>query len=243
MKYKVAERTDKGIREINQDSVIVFANKFKHLFVAVADGMGGHVGGQIASKFAVKALKEYFKDKDFSLEIDEEIKSDLIRSIKFIIREFKRMGKEQPKFKDMGTTLNFNMFINEDIWTINIGDSRSTKVDHTGYNQISEDHNLAALAKKDKRFEAFANDANLLTSSLGPSKETSVDVFKTKITESGYLVVTSDGIHQFVSEDFVVKTMLIENMKLGEKADAIMKESFDNKTHDNVSLVVVSYEL
>lgn len=243
MKYKVAERTDKGVRDVNQDSIIVFANEYQHLFVAVADGMGGHVGGQIASKFAVKALKEYFKEKDFSLNVDKEIKSDLIRSIKFIIREFKRMGEEQPKFKDMGTTLNFNMFINNNIWTVNVGDSRSTKVDHTGYNQISEDHNLAALAKKDKRFEAFAKDANLLTSSLGPSKETSVDIFKTKITESGYLIVTSDGIHQFVSEDFVVKTMLNEDIKLGKKADIIVKEAFDNRTHDNVSLVVVSYEI
>lgn len=243
MKYKVAERTNKGVRSINQDSIIVFANKFHHLFVAVADGMGGHVGGQIASKFAVETLKEYFKGKDFSSTSDEDIKSDLIRSIKFIIREFKRMGEEQPKFKDMGTTLNFNMFINQNIWTVNVGDSRSVKIDRTGYNQISEDHNLAALAKKDKRFESFANDANLLTSSLGPSKETSVDVFKTRITESGYLLVTSDGIHQFVSESFVVKTMLNTNLKLGAKADAIMNESFDNKTHDNVSLVAVSYEL
>lgn len=243
MKFKVAERTNKGIREINQDSLISFVNKENHLLVAVADGMGGHVGGQIASKFAVTVLKEFFKDVNFIETSDELIKKKLISSIKHMIKAFKQQGIEHPKIKDMGTTLNFSIFVGKDIWTVNVGDSRAVKIDSSGYSQISEDHNLAALAKKDKRFEKFSKDANLLTSSLGPSKETSVDVFKTTISKSGYLIVTSDGIHQFVSEDFIVSTMLNNSLTLGQKADKIVAESFKNKTHDNITLVAVEYDL
>lgn len=243
MKFKIAERTDKGIREINQDSHIVFANADQDLFLAVADGMGGHIGGQVASQFAVKALKEYFKNLSLGSMSEEEVRTELVRSIKFIIKEFKKMGEEQPKFKDMGTTLNFNVFVGNTLWTVNVGDSRATRVDYGGISQISEDHNLAALAKRDKRFERFANDANLLTSSLGPSKETSVDVFKTVITQPGNLIITSDGVHQFVSEDFMVSTFLDYGLSLGEKADRIIDEAVKNKTHDNYTIVAVQYDL
>ena len=243
MRFKATANTDKGIREMNQDSHAVFKNYYGFLFAIVADGMGGHVGGQVASKFSIKIMKSYFKRVDFKGMTDIEISHQLEKSIHFLSREFKEIAKKKPMFTDMGTTLNINIFVGNDLYTVNVGDSRAVKIDDEGLQQISEDHNLAALAKVDKRFERFAADANLLTSSLGPTKETRIDIFKTKLKKPGYLVVTSDGIHQYVSEQFMVRKMLEERLSISSRVESIMREAIRNKTNDNMTIVVVKYEL
>jgi protein phosphatase len=242
-KFRVVDKTDQGIREMNQDHHLVFKNKHGNLFAIVADGMGGHVGGQIASKFAVKTMKAYFKNMNFDSMTEEDIQHQLVKSIHFLSREFKRIAEQKPAFSDMGTTLNMNIFTKNILYTVNVGDSRATKIDADGLQQISEDHNLAQLAKVDKRFERFAKDANLLTSSLGPTKETKVDVFQTEITKPGVLIVTSDGIHQFVSEKFIVEKILDKKLQLNVKVNEIMNEAIRNKTNDNMTIVAVEYDL
>ena len=240
-KFKVAEFSDRGIRDNNQDSHLVFKNSYGNLFAMVADGMGGHVGGQIASKFAVKTMNEYFKKVDLNILDEASIKHQLTKAIMFLQREFKRIAFEKPEFTDMGTTLNMNVFVEDYLYTINVGDSRSSIIDTNGLKQISEDHNLAQLAKVDKRFERFAEDTNLLTSSLGPTKETNVDIFKTKLSIDGYLVITSDGIHQFVDESTLERIIMDENLSLSKKTKEIAKVAQSNFTNDNMTIVVVKY--
>jgi protein phosphatase len=241
LKFKYAEKTDKGIREMNQDSYSVFFNNHGFLVVMVADGMGGHVGGQVASKFAVKTMEAFFKEMNFGIMTDEEIQHQLVKSIHFLSREFKKIGEEKPTFMDMGTTLNLNVFVGDKIFTSNVGDSRSSRVDDTGFMPISEDHNLAQLAKVDKRFAKFAKDTNYLTSSLGPTKETNVDVYMTQLKRSGYLIVTSDGVHQYVAEDFLLEKLQDKKPSLETKVDDIIDEAVRNKTNDNMTIVVVKY--
>ena len=241
-KFKVAEYSDKGIRDNNQDSYLVFKNTYGNLFAMVADGMGGHVGGQIASKFAVKTMQEFFKDVDLNILETAEIKHQLTKAIMFLQREFKRIAFEKPEYTDMGTTLNMNVFVEDVLYTVNIGDSRSTIIDESGFNQISEDHNLAQLAKVDKRFERFSEDTNLLTSSLGPTKETNMDIFKTQLKNSGYLMITSDGIHQFVDEETLERIIMDEHLSLSKKTKEIAKIATENLTNDNMTIVVVKYE-
>ena len=243
LKFNIVEKTDQGIREMNQDSHLVFKNKKGYLFAMVADGMGGHVGGQVASKFAVKTMKAYFKNLDLGEMTEDQILHQLEKAIHFLSREFKVIAEKKPMFSDMGTTLNLNVFVDNILYTVNVGDSRATKIDSTGLQQISEDHNLAQLAKVDKRFEKFAKDANLLTSSLGPTKETKIDVFKTIITRPGYLIITSDGIHQYVSEKFIVEKMLDKNEPLNSKVNDVMNEAIRNMTNDNMTIVAVQYDL
>ncbi len=233
-------KTIKGRRETNQDTFIIFHNQFDYLITIIADGMGGHKGGDVASNFAIEHIKKYLDPIDFTNKSKETIQHELITATKKVQNDFFKNLEVQPEYSDMGTTLNLNLFVDNIMYSLNVGDSRTSRFFKKEINPITEDHNLAALALKDPKYKAYINYTNLLTSSLGPTKETTIDVFVTPLGKKGYIIQTSDGVHNFLNNDDY-KRILKANISLEAKSKEIIERAYANKSNDNLTVVVIQY--
>lgn len=236
--------TETGRRPKNEDSFILFKNSHGFIIAVIADGMGGHKGGEVASKAVAKMVKKELKEFDFSNLSDSEIKSFLLSSVRKFQKDLKRIGKEFPKYMDMGSTLNMNVFVGNKVYTINIGDSRTQSFIKKQLVAISEDHNLATLAEKDPRYSHYKGQTNMLTSSLGPNKTTKADFFVTELTsKKGYIMMTSDGVHNFISDISWMKTVKSSTLSIEEKVNKVIKTAYDNGSNDNMTFILIRYEV
>ena len=233
--------TDQGIRTENQDNFTVFKNKYDFLIAAVADGMGGHEGGKYASTVTIKLIEYIFKNIDFGKKSDQEIQDFLLEAISKIQNYLIQETEEKDLPRDMGTTLNLDLFVKNKIFTLNIGDSRTIHYTKKNIVQISEDHNLSTLAKKDPNFAKFEKYSNYLTSALGPKKDSKVDIFITPLEKIGMIIITSDGVHNHISKEEIIKILKNKEV-LKNKVEAIVNKALFNKSTDNATSVVVKYE-
>ncbi len=235
--------TETGRRPKNQDNFILFKNKYDFLIAVVADGMGGHKGGSTASKAIVKMVKKEFNKVDFTGMYDDEVRKTLLTSVRKFQKDLKQIGQEFPEYEDMGTTLNMNIFIGSKIYTVNIGDSRTQYFIKRNITKITEDHNLATLAEKDPKYAMYKGQTNMLTSSLGPNKSTKADFFITDLSSNkkGYILMSSDGVHNSISEISLIKIIKSRN-SMEDKVKKIIKTSFDNGSNDNMTFILIKYE-
>ncbi|BDU67493.1 MAG: protein phosphatase [Candidatus Tyloplasma litorale] len=237
-------RTFTGRREINEDNFIIFKNEFGFLISAIADGMGGHQGGEFASKLIIKLVKSKFNKIDFSKLSDAEIKKKSLLIIEKIKHDLEYAGMKFPRYLDMGSTLNLNIFVRNNFFTINIGDSRTQLFLKKEIENISIDHNLATLAKSDDNYKEYAGQTNILTSSLGPNKQTTVDFFKTELTSnSGYVLMSSDGVHNFITNKELIKIIKNKNKSNFQKITEVIQKSFKNNSNDNMTFVLIHFSL
>ncbi len=235
--------TETGRRPENQDNFILFKNKFNFLIAVVADGMGGHKGGATASKAIVKMVKREMNGIDFTGLNDDEVRKTLIKIVRIFQKDLKRIGEEFPQYADMGSTLNLNLFIGEKMYTINIGDSRTQSFIKKNLLKISIDHNMGTLAETDERYIQFKGQYNMLISSLGPNKKTKADFFVTDLSENkkGYILMTSDGVHNFISEAAWIK-IIKSSRSIQEKVEKTIKTAYENGSNDNMTFILIKYE-
>jgi len=201
LKLEYFGATEKGRRASNEDNFLVFKNNYGFIIAIIADGMGGHEAGEVASKSVIKMAKQEMIDINFNNLNEEQIKEVLLTIIRNFQKKLKKVGNDFPQYSDMGSTLNMNLFVNDKMYTINIGDSRTQSFFKKDLIKITEDHNLATLAEKDERYSHYKGQTNMLTSSLGPNKNTTADFFVTKLKEKkGYILMTTDGVHNSISD-------------------------------------------
>ncbi len=235
-------KTDKGIRNENQDNIALFKNDHNYLVAAIADGMGGHLGGTYASAITIKFIELLLKPINFGSLTEEEIKTRLFLIIDKIQEQLIKESKIKKLPSDMGTTLNLNIFVEDKVYTLNIGDTRATQYQKKKMIQISEDHNLSTLAMLNGNYDKFKNYNNYLTSSLGPKKTSKIDIFVTTLDSTGTWIITSDGIHDYWDDSKVIKVLKNKKRNLDDKIDDIFQIAKENETGDNISCLLIEYE-
>ncbi len=235
-----------GRREENQDSFLTLKTPDNVHVFAICDGMGGHYGGKIAAQETIKVIKTYFSLIEFSHLSSEKLKEELIFLVKKIQTKLLELSTEDVHLSDMGTTLNLSFLIGSNLYTLNVGDSRSYFFD--GVNEIeviNEDHNLRYEMKKVNTNLPAGSDVNVfsnfLTSSLGPTKQTILDLYLTKLSHRGFLFLASDGVYNFIDEK-EVQNILLKKIKIKKKADEIIKRAIQNESSDNLTCIVIEYE-
>ncbi len=244
MKYKLDfyGRTEQGNRAQNQDNLVFFTNKYDYFLAIIADGMGGHPGGKVASKIAIDVLREYYDDINFKYIKEKKLKEIFLYSIQLVLDKMKEVSIEKKELIDMGTTLNINVFIDEYLYTLNIGDSRTSSITKKAVNSITIDQNLASMAKNYKKYNNYIGDGqSILTSSLGPKKELRVDLYKTKLNNNGFISITTDGVHNYVNEMEFLE-ILEESKELSSYTKDVIDKAFSNGSNDNMSCIMVKYE-
>lgn len=238
----IAYLTDIGKRrENNQDYVSVFKNKADVLFGIVADGMGGHLGGDVASEMVVSQIGHDFLETDFATIPD--LRDWLLTEL---TSENSRLINVSSKFSDltgMGTTFVAIMMINNHYLITNIGDSRGYLLRDGKLMQITEDHSLVnELVKYGKISPEQAKNhpqKNVITRTLGISKDVQPDSTNDTWQQDDLFLLCTDGLTNMVSDEGIEKILTTEDISLDEKAQRLIVQANVNGGLDNISVLLV----
>lgn len=236
MKLKVSAITDIGLkRENNQDHFMV--DEELGLFI-VADGMGGHLGGEVASKLAVQSVKQVVRD---SFEKDKTISPyDLLqKAYSEASHHIYRKSEEDVNLKGMGTTAVTGLIRGKTLYIGNVGDSRSYLIHPPHIWQITDDHSLlneqirAGLVKPEHAANFQAK--NVITRSVGFEEYVTVDVIERKLEEGDYILMCSDGLSGLVSDARICDVCL--TLPFNEVVPRLVEEAKRNGGDDNITVI------
>ncbi len=233
----VASITDVGIvRKANEDSFGSMTGEI-NLFV-VADGMGGHQSGDVASSMAVEALISAVQNSTDSR------KDNLLNVLKDAVSNANKKVYDFAKAngKDMGTTIAASLLYGDTLYTANVGDSRAYLIRNSEAIQITKDHSLVARLVEMKMAEPkdVRNHpkGNVLLRTIGTDPKVDVDGYQTKIRKGDYLLLCTDGLWNQVYEDEIAHIV----KRAGSLQDAckeFVRVANERGGPDNITAIVV----
>lgn len=227
-------------RSHNEDSYLI-AHDVK-LF-AVADGMGGYNGGEVASDLAVRALDVHLHQHSAVLATNtasEPIAALLVDSVKRANTAIRDAGAVDPALRGMGTTATSVLFHGERAFVAHVGDSRAYLVRHERIAQLSEDHSLVAqqvragLITEEQALKSPYK--NIITRSVGIEANVDVDVTIVDVRDGDTFLLCSDGLSGLVSDE-EIRAIVVENF-LHRVPDVLVDLANERGGHDNITVVV-----
>jgi serine/threonine protein phosphatase PrpC len=242
--------TDIGkYREKNED----FLYAEKHLFI-VADGMGGHRAGEVASRLAVESFTENFYQilKDKSSEIasgkeagnltQENIKELLVESIKKANRSIFTEAMEKPEFYSMGTTLTACYIQKDTAYIVHIGDSRLYIKRGSSFKPLTSDHTIVGelYRRGELSYEDTFNhpQKNYLTNVLGVAEDINPDFFSHKILPEDILLLCSDGLNSML-KDKDIAGIIDKYESARDITRNLIKGAIAKGGLDNITVIVI----
>lgn len=243
---RTAFRSDIGrIRLVNEDRCWV-ADADDSLSIAiVADGMGGHQAGDVASQLAVDTFRDAVQDMRRDIPF-EEAKLQLRQAVLQANEVVFEMASQNEHYHNMGTTIVACMLFPDRGLIGHIGDSRAYKLREGELKQLTEDHTLVnELAKTGQisREEAANHPRrNVLTRALGTDPYVEVDVLSFSWKPGDLLVLCSDGLSNTVDEAGLLDTLADEEADLDAKADKLIELALLAGGEDNVTVVLLHHE-
>jgi serine/threonine protein phosphatase PrpC len=239
----VANKTDIGrIRLVNEDRSIVQNDLNGFVLAIVADGMGGHQAGDIASQMAIEVIQEQLQmiDKDLSVEACLSALKDAIQKANQTIYEF-ASGREQ--FHGMGTTV-VAILANEQFLAVgHIGDSRAYLCSSDHIVQLTEDHSLVSeLLRSGQITQEEAEHhprRNVLTRALGTDSKVDVDVGYYQWHSNDIVLMCSDGLSGQLNQNTLLD-ILHADSDLHWKADQLVAQALHAGGDDNITVVLLA---
>ncbi len=231
--------TDPGkVRDHNEDSVIIVKNEMGEILLAVADGMGGHCGGEIASSIAISHIGDRFR-KTSSVGTKE----DAISFIKEIVSEANvllyKYTSEHKESSGMGTTIVLALVTNEFLLFGNIGDSSGYVLRKNKLHKITTDHTLVSLlVKSGELTEEEAKDhprKNVLMRALGATNMVEMDIFDVERDVDGILLC-SDGLTNMLDDEQIAKVLLDEDISIEDRLKKLIVKCNNRGGTDNISI-------
>ena len=236
--------TDAGkVRTHNEDNVTIISNKDNNYLMAIADGMGGHRAGEVASSIAIEYLEKHFTDSFSKMS-----KVDAVNWIRDAVDEINSLifkhEKTHPESKGMGTTLVMSILTKEYLLFGNVGDSSGFVLKDEKLHKVTYDHtlvNLLVSAGELTKEEASVHPKkNVLMKALGASQEVDVDIFDCDmdITE---ILLASDGLTGLVDREQIEKVLLSEGT-CEEKVNKLIQKANNRGGTDNISVAYLVRE-
>lgn len=239
---KIALKTDIGQkRSNNQDYVNKFVNKGGQTLIVLADGMGGHKAGHIASQVTVTDLGRAWVSTEFSEGDWEPIRSWLLETIQAENQKIYDMGQTED-YQGMGTTVEALALVGNYAIFAHVGDSRVGLVREGVYHQLTSDHSLVnALVKAGQLTTEEAQthpQRNIITQSVGQSQPLDIDLAIQELFPGDYLLVNSDGLTNLVSNE-VITRIITDELSLEGKAELLVNEANFAGGLDNITVALV----
>lgn len=230
--------TDPGkVRTHNEDSVVVMTNEAGEKLMIVADGMGGHRSGEIASSIVVSHVGKSFTDKK-QLGTKEEAKEwmkNVISESNVLIYKY---TIDNPDSMGMGTTIVMSLITNDYLLFGNIGDSSGYVLKNNRLHKITVDHTLVnLLVKSGELTEEEAREhprRNVLMRALGTNMSVEMDIFDVETDVDGVLLC-SDGLTNMLKDEQIVK-VLIEDIPVENKVKKLIVKCNNRGGTDNISI-------
>ncbi len=257
-----AAETDRGReKSVNEDSVLALEAESKegvaYGLYMVADGMGGHGSGDEVSQRVVKFGKEkVFPYMSELVKITDDKDTEIAKAMRLIVKDIKE--DVWKNLKKGGTTLTMALVINDEVWVINVGDSRAYLVKKDGgFKRITRDDSYVEILVESKAIKPEDRyvhpDRNIITKLIGYDfkratgqhtpfdfKEGDLKVSKVRLDERDRLLLCSDGLWEEIGDDQIQKTARQGSSQ--QAAKKLIKMANDKGGRDNISAVVVSLE-
>lgn len=232
MNLRAGVRTDVGkVRGGNEDSYVAQAPLF-----AVADGMGGHRAGDVASATAVDVITQ--RAPDASVDSPESL-STLLRQANRAIWE---KARSDPSLKGMGTTCTLILIDGDHAELAHVGDSRAYLLRDGHLEQLTEDHTLVGRMVKEGRLRQEEAERHpqrsIITRALGVDSDVEVDVQRLDLRVGDRLLLNSDGLTGMLDAD-AVESVLNDEADPQAAADKLVSLANDAGGEDNITVVVV----
>jgi serine/threonine protein phosphatase PrpC len=246
LQLDVAQLTDVGRRrEHNEDNMAYVIPKDEQvmaqkgaLFI-VADGMGGHAAGEVASEIAVDTVSNaYYQDES------DDVVGALLRAIKRANTLIMQRAAENMLRNGMGTTCVAAIMRGNMAYVANVGDSRAYLVRHNLVKQVSQDHSWVAeqvraglLTGDQARTHA---QRNVITRCLGTQNDVDIDVFTEPLEQGDTLVLCSDGLSGMISDDEI--RSIVGESAPQESVYHLVEKANENGGADNITAIVVTVQ-
>ena len=234
--------TDVGQRRTNnQDYANQYKNKAGKSMIFLADGMGGHRAGNIASEMAVTDLGAAWVATEISTI--NEVREWFAENLEKENQQIHRIGQDE-EHKGMGTTLEAVAIIDDQVLFAHVGDSRIGLVRNGEYHQLTSDHSLVnALLKAGQITEeeaAHHPQRNIITQSIGQKDELQPDFGMVTVEAGDFIVINSDGLTNMISGD-EIRDIVVSDLSVEEKAKTLVRFANNAGGLDNITVVLIRF--
>lgn len=234
-----AYKTITGRRKLNEDSCCALSVAEGVTLLAVADGMGGHAAGDVASHMLIEDLIEILS----SSNTQHDPKAALRRAIRNSNLSIYRYGSSRSECSGMGTTLVCAVINGTQATIANVGDSRLYRFDGKTLQRITKDHSLVQTLIDEGSIteeEAAVHPMrNVITRAVGSALYVDADLFSLDLSEGDILMLCSDGLHGSLSDD-VLCAILRQNQDLASTCEALVDAAFAAGSRDNITVILAS---
>ncbi|NLE47066.1 MAG: Stp1/IreP family PP2C-type Ser/Thr phosphatase [Sandaracinaceae bacterium] len=235
-------------RSVNEDSFMILDD---HLLYVVADGMGGHASGEVASRMAIETLRDFFAATADDPEATWPYKMDqsrgyeenrLITSIKLANLRIFEAAQRDPALHGMGTTVVSILVIDEGVLIAHVGDSRVYRFRNNHLDLLTEDHSLVndyikmGRLSSPEEIENFPHK-NIILRALGMKETVLVDTFLDKPQPGDIYVLCSDGLAGPASDDEILE-VLRQHSDLKTATQKLIQKANDNGGPDNITCIL-----
>lgn len=233
-------KTDIGKkRELNEDYVLVFKSPNYSLMI-VADGMGGHNGGEVASEIASTSIREYIF-KNFNTTEDKlELVRDAIVHANSVVY---KVSKQNNNLKGMGTTITCCLLYDKKAIIGHVGDSRAYRITEEYITKVTEDHSFVQqlINKGTITQEEAANhpQKNLITRAIGVDEYVMVDIVDFELKDNEIILLCTDGLTNYISEQEIKEIVLNEN----DPVKTLIDTANERGGADNISVIIAQKEV
>ena len=238
LQFNAIAQSDLGlVRDGNEDSALISAN-----LIAVADGMGGHAGGEVASAIAINTLQQLIPViTDPAIDLDS--RADLFLNISYEVdAEILRVSKERPELSGMGTTLTALSLTGNQVDLLHIGDSRCYRFRDNKLEKLSYDHTVMQELLDQGRLtpeEVFDHPQRaLLTQALMGDSGIDPVLMSYEVKAGDKFLLCSDGLTNVLSELEIVK--IIKTTDEDQLLTELIKETKAKGAPDNITIVWAS---
>ena len=251
MKIRYAAKTDVGMKRTSNEDYFTFIES-ENLFI-VADGMGGHSSGEVASKMAAETLVEFYNrtaddDVTWPYKMDRNlsyIENRLVCGIKLANFRVHDAAQKNPQFKGMGTTIVSCLVSGDKIYVAHVGDSRAYRVRRDGsIQQVTRDHSLLEdykEAKPDMTEEEQRNfpHKNVITRALGMRDNVQVDVKAHTIESGDTFLLCCDGVSGMIDDPTLGRLIHETNGDVSRGVASLVEVANRNGGTDNITAILV----
>jgi len=253
VKASFVAQTDVGLkRKENEDSYLV--DEANSLFI-VADGMGGHAAGDLASRVSVESICDYFRrhsgepgaqayphgtNPDLS-----EAGNKITNAVCLANSKIKRIANQSAQLSGMGTTVVCAQLDGRTVTIGNVGDSRAYLFRQSGYRQITEDHSWVneQLQKKlitaeDARVHPWRN---VITRALGSQYSVEIDIFEERVRPGDYILLCTDGLSSMIDDITMFEVITDTETGQEQQCDRLIDEAKKSGGTDNITLILIRF--
>lgn len=226
-------------RKTNQDFVYVNNEKIgilDNLYI-VADGLGGHKAGEVASEASIDFFEQFVYET-----LDEEPLDLLVSALAYANEYVYKLSKKNKEYENMGTTLLASSIKNSKLYIAHVGDCRLYGIRGGKILQMTSDHTYTMDLLKagiiSKEQAESSKDSNILTRALGTDKNVKADALFCDIYDDDIFVMCSDGLSDMVSDEEILR-IVSENIPTEQKVENLIQKANDNGGFDNIAVIVI----